>query len=57
MNFNNFYKVNLNKSTLLKIKHKAFKLKIWYRLINIERTIKSVKNENPQKQLVLQISI
>jgi hypothetical protein len=37
MNFNNFHKINLNKSFLLKIKRKALRLKIWYRLNNIER--------------------
>jgi hypothetical protein len=39
MNFNDFHKINLNKSILLKIKRKALRLKIWYRLNNIERTI------------------
>jgi len=36
--FNN-KKYELNKSILLKIKRKALRLKIWYRLNNIERAI------------------
>jgi len=39
MNFSDFHKINLNKTFLLKIKRKALRLKIWYRLNNIERTI------------------
>jgi hypothetical protein len=39
MNFSDFHKINLNKSFLLKIKRKALRLKIWYRLNNIERAI------------------
>jgi hypothetical protein len=39
MNFSDFHKINLNKSFLLKIKRKALRLKIWYKLNNIERTI------------------
>jgi len=39
MNFNDFHKINLNKTFLLKIKHKALGLKIWYELNNIERAI------------------
>jgi hypothetical protein len=35
--FNNKYE--LNKSLLIRIKHKAIRLKAWYRLNNIERTI------------------
>jgi hypothetical protein len=38
-NFRDFNKINLDKSFLLKIKHKAIRLKIWYRLNNIEKTI------------------
>jgi hypothetical protein len=40
-NINNFSykKTNLTKPLLIKIKHKALRLKIWYRLNNIERTI------------------
>jgi hypothetical protein len=39
-NFRDFNKLQyLNKSLLIKIKHKALRLKIWYRLNNIERTI------------------
>jgi hypothetical protein len=36
--FNN-KKYELNKSLLIRIKHKAIRLKIWYKLNNIERTI------------------
>jgi hypothetical protein len=32
-------KTNLTRSLLIKIKHKALRSKIWYRLNNIERTI------------------
>jgi benzoyl-CoA reductase/2-hydroxyglutaryl-CoA dehydratase subunit BcrC/BadD/HgdB len=40
MNFRDFNKLQyLNKSLLIKIKHKALRLKIWYRLNNIERAI------------------
>ena len=39
INFSDFHKINLNKSFLLKIKRKAIRLKIWYRLNNIERAI------------------
>jgi hypothetical protein len=39
VNFSDFHKIKLNKSFLLKIKRKALRLKIWYRLNNIERTI------------------
>jgi benzoyl-CoA reductase/2-hydroxyglutaryl-CoA dehydratase subunit BcrC/BadD/HgdB len=35
--FNNKYE--LNKSLLIRIKHKAIRLKAWYKLNNIERTI------------------
>ena len=35
--FNNKYE--LNKSLLIRIKHKAIRLKVWYKLNNIERTI------------------
>jgi hypothetical protein len=43
-NFNEFHKINLDKyeltnHLLLKIKRKAIRLKAWYRLNNIERTI------------------
>jgi len=39
-NFRDFNKLQyLNKSLLIKIKHKALRLKIWYRLNNIERAI------------------
>jgi benzoyl-CoA reductase/2-hydroxyglutaryl-CoA dehydratase subunit BcrC/BadD/HgdB len=39
-NFRDFNKLQyLNKSLLIKIKHKALRLKIWYKLNNIERTI------------------
>jgi len=39
INFSDFHKINLNKSLLIKIKHKAIRLKIWYKLNNIERAI------------------
>ena len=37
--FNNIMRIDLTKSLLIKIKHKALRLKIWYKLNNIERAI------------------